>query len=159
MQPGDWLRQAKHRWFYRLIFGLIFGLKADIEVRSRPNQGIWNSRNNMVITSGIALLITPILCLGLSQFLPLMVEPAIVQSIISGVIYFPFLMGFLYGGGKACIQHFALRLVLHRAKLIPWNWVTFLQQAEDRLFIRRTGGSYIFVHRYLQEHFASRVSH
>jgi hypothetical protein len=61
---------------------------------------------------------------------------------------------FLYSGGQACIQHFALRLVLYRAKLIPWNFVTFFQQAEDRLFIQRTGGSYIFIHRYLQEHFA-----
>lgn len=36
----------------------------------------------------------------------------------------------------------------------PWRYVDFLDEAKDRLFLRRTGSGYIFVHRLLLEHFA-----
>ena len=54
------------------------------------------------------------------------------------------------GEGGACLQNFVLRLVLFQTKQIPQDFVVFFQQAEDRLFI-----CYVFVHRYLQEHFAN----
>jgi hypothetical protein len=139
---------------FGLIAGLIFGLKTDIQIRTRPNQGILNSRNNMLIIYGCASVFTLLLYL-LSQTPLLMADKATATRIISDIIWLPFWAVFLVGGGLACIQHFALRVVLHRANRNPWNFVTFFQQAEDRLFIQRTGGSYIFIHRSLQDHFAS----
>ena len=57
-------------------------------------------------------------------------------------------------GGKDCIQHFSLRLVLYRNKYIPWNYARFLDYAADRIFLQKVGGGYIFIHRMLMEHFA-----
>jgi hypothetical protein len=137
-----------------LICGLIGGLKTDITIdRAKPNQGIWNSRNNMLFTGGFALGFTVLLYFFLSY-------TSVDKSLTSFVL---FMTGFLVwaavssGGGKACIQHFALHLVLHRAHQIPWNFVTFFQSAQERLFIQSTGGSYVFVHRYLQDYFAENA--
>ncbi|UJB71478.1 NACHT domain-containing protein [Acaryochloris sp. 'Moss Beach'] len=138
-----------------LIFGLIEGLKVDIPDRTFPNQGIWGSLKTMVITVIVSLAFTIILYFPLANILPLFLEPFLVKAIISSVIGLPILFGITKGGGFACIQHFSMRLVLFQTKQIPWNFVTFFKQAEDRLFIYRTGGSYVFVHRYLQEHFAN----
>ncbi len=38
---------------------------------------------------------------------------------------------------------------------MPWDYVRFLDYATDRIFLRRVGGGYIFVHRLLLEHFAA----
>jgi hypothetical protein len=126
LQPGDWLRRSSHRWHYRVIFGLIYGL--------------------------ILGLIFALIC-GLTWDLIY----GLILGLILGLLYGldPILFVFLWGGGQACIQHFVLRLVLYRAGQIPWNFVSFFQQTEERLLIQRTGGSYIFIHRYLQEHFAA----
>ena len=68
------------------------------------------------------------------------------------------LIGGLYGGlnfgGLAVIQHYVLRLMLNKNKLLPWRLVPFLDHCVDLIFLRRVGGGYIFVHRLLMEHFA-----
>ena len=38
---------------------------------------------------------------------------------------------------------------------MPWNVVPFLDYATERIFLRKVGGGYIFVHRLLLEYFAS----
>jgi hypothetical protein len=138
-----------------LIMGLIEGLKADIQTRTEPNQGIWNLRNNLLLLGGVALVFTPFLYAILVNGLSLIMDRAISTRIASAALPLPFLATFLGDNVQVCIQHLTLRIVLHRAQLIPWNFVTFFQQAEDRLFVQRTGGSYIFIHRTLQEHFAT----
>jgi len=57
--------------------------------------------------------------------------------------------------GQACLSHLALRFVLWREGLMPLNYVRFLEYATERIFLRRVGGGYIFVHRLVQEHFAA----
>lgn len=57
-------------------------------------------------------------------------------------------------GGKACIQHFVLRLILYCNGHIPWNYARFLDYATDRLFLQRVGGGYRFMHDLLRQHFA-----
>jgi hypothetical protein len=60
----------------------------------------------------------------------------------------------LWMGGYAVLQHYILRLLLWRSGQLPWNLVRFLDFAAERVFLRKVGGGYIFVHRYLMEHFA-----
>jgi hypothetical protein len=48
-----------------------------------------------------------------------------------------------------------LRALLWRNGSLPLDTVRFLEYATERIFLRRVGGGYIFVHRLLQEHFAS----
>ena len=63
--------------------------------------------------------------------------------------------GIMGGGGKACIQHFILRLILFANGQMPWNYSRFLDYGVERLFLQRVGSGYIFIHRMLMEHFAS----
>ena len=57
-------------------------------------------------------------------------------------------------GGFAVVQHFALRLVLRREGHLPLKLATFLDYAAERIFLRKVGGGYVFVHRMLMDYFA-----
>ena len=52
------------------------------------------------------------------------------------------------------LSRFTSRLLLYRSRKIPWNLTDFLNNAMDRIFLRRVGGGHIFIHRMLMEHFA-----
>ena len=79
------------------------------------------------------------------------------------IAVFTILTTFSFGGGTACMGHFALRITLystflqpnnHNSRAIPWNYARFLSYAADRKLLHQTGGSYRFIHRSLMEHFA-----
>lgn len=40
----------------------------------------------------------------------------------------------------------------------PWHYVDFLDYAAERLFLRKVGGGYSFIHRLLQDDFAVRYT-
>ena len=65
------------------------------------------------------------------------------------------LIGGLAYGGNAVIRHYTLRFLLSRVGCLPWNLVRFLDYCAERIFLRKVGGGYIFVHRTLMEYFAS----
>jgi hypothetical protein len=58
-------------------------------------------------------------------------------------------------GGQACLHHYALRLVLWHNNFAPLNYIRFLDHATARIFLRKVGGGYVFVHRMLLEYFAT----
>jgi hypothetical protein len=78
----------------------------------------------------------------------------IVLGILSFSVFCATLVG-LYTGGRACLQHVVLRRLLVQNGSAPWHYVAFLDYAAERLFLRKVGGGYIFIHRLLQEYFAS----
>ena len=53
------------------------------------------------------------------------------------------------------LSHLALRFVLWRSGAMPWNYAAFLDYAARRVFLRKVGGGYIFIHRMLLEYFAA----
>jgi hypothetical protein len=61
-------------------------------------------------------------------------------------------------GGRAYLQHCALRLVLWYDNVAPLNYIRFLDYARDRIFLRKVGGGCAFVHRMLLEYFAAMHS-
>jgi hypothetical protein len=66
--------------------------------------------------------------------------------------------GLVFGlvvGGAAWLQHYLLRFLLYCSGAMPWNLTRFLDYAADRIFLRKVGGGYIFIHRLLMEYFAS----
>ncbi len=65
------------------------------------------------------------------------------------------LLAWLLNGGRACIQHIILRILLWHRKAIAWNYPGFLDEAANRILLRKVGGGYIFVHRLLLEYFAN----
>ncbi|NET05025.1 MAG: NACHT domain-containing protein [Symploca sp. SIO2B6] len=147
-----------------ITFGLIFGLsggliggltegleRAEIETKTSPNQGIWQSVRNAI---------TSLLIFGLSGGLIGELIGGLIGELmgeligrLTGGLSFG-LIGGLLNGGKACIQHFTLRLILYFNNYIPWNYAHFLDYATERIFLQKVGGGYIFIHRMLLEHFA-----
>lgn len=134
--------------FYLLARGgLDWSSKIDIETKIIPNQGIWKSVVNGVILGLFGGLLGGLLG-GLSTNVDGALSSAL-SSALSGA-----LSSALSSGGKACIQHFVLRLILYCKGYAPWNYCRFLNYATERLFLQRVGGRYRFIHKLLQDHFA-----
>jgi hypothetical protein len=119
-----------------------------IATKTIPNQGIYRTARNAGIMGLIIGLISG-LFFGLIGLIGLISG---LIGLISGLIFG--LIALILGGGKACIQHFTLRLILYRDGYIPWNYARFLDYAAERIFLQKVGGGYIFIHRLLLEHFA-----
>lgn len=67
------------------------------------------------------------------------------------------LVGLNYGG-RAIIQLLTLRWLLSQNGIIPFcnrDLTTFLDYCAERIFLRKVGGGYMFIHRLLMEHFAA----
>jgi hypothetical protein len=60
----------------------------------------------------------------------------------------------LISGGEATLKHLILRIFLWHYNYAPLNYPRFLDYCTERIFLRKVGGSYIFIHRLLMEHFA-----
>jgi DNA polymerase III delta prime subunit len=128
-----------------LVFAFLEGwqekeIRGRLEPKKRFNQWV----NNIVISGLVSGMIAGIafgLLLGLMG-----------GSTIGALVGF---IGILIGGGDAIILHFIIRYVLAYTNRLPFRLVPFLDYCVDRIFLRRVGGGYIFIHRLLQEHFAS----
>ena len=59
--------------------------------------------------------------------------------------------------GQVLIQHFVLRVILWRNRCTPWNYARFLEFAVQRMFLRRAGGGYLFIHRSFMQHLAEKA--
>lgn len=153
-----------------LIFGILIGLgsglviglgsalgnmfaKGVIQERMQPNQGIYHSgRSGLVLGLVIGPLIGLVfgfafsLIIGLDFALAFGLASALILGLVCG----------LRGGGSAYLQHYLLRLLLIRTGSIPRRLDPFLEYATQRIFLRRVGGGYIFIHRLLLEHFAAQ---
>lgn len=132
--------------------GLYRGLnKGTIETTIHPNQGIRQSMRNALV---VGFLFGPIIGLLLGSAARGNEDLSVGLSFdLSIMLAFGLLMG-LYFGGFAVIKHYILRLVLWHINQFPWNLVPFLDYCTERIFLRRVGGGYIFIHRYLMEYFA-----
>lgn len=62
---------------------------------------------------------------------------------------------YLIYGGAVAIQHYLLRRLLVKEQIIPKQFINLLQEGVNLGIMRRVGGGFIFVHRYLLEYFAN----
>jgi NACHT domain-containing protein len=140
-----------------LAGGLARGLEPSeaIETRTEANQGIRRSiRSFFRLWPPFGL----ILGIGLAIASGVSGKP-------EGVIPF-FALGAMFGsifslgfaGGEAVLKHGVLRWLLWRAGYAPLNYADFLNVCADRILLRKVGGGYIFIHRYLLEYFAGLES-
>jgi hypothetical protein len=141
---------------YGLVFGLIHGLSLGLLSVYSPKGDMGEIKGNLKwywkeATGRRRLILS--LIVGLICWLYFR---SIVELIINLIILLSYVLniGLVDGGGKACIQHFTLRLILYRDGYIPWNYARFLDYATERIFLQKVGGGYIFIHRLLLEHFA-----
>lgn len=122
----------------------------NIESRTQPNQGIYRSVRNGLWIAGGAITITLVFGIFISVLSYTIFWVAFSLLIVGPVG----LATWLYFGGHAGVQHSLLRFVLWRNGFLPRQLIDFLDYAVDRIFLRKIGSSYIFVHQWLQEYFA-----
>ena len=139
-------------------FGLMLTLalsSVDVELKTIPNQAIWRSALNGI---RVGLLVGA----GIGIVMGLVLEKLIGPT---GFVYNALAFGLsftivgLISSGIAAIQHMIIRLLLYRDRSIPSNYTHFLDFCVDRIFLRKVGGGYIFIHRYLLEYFAEMQPH
>ena len=128
--------------------------------KTTPNQGMRLSLRNAAIaaafSSVIVALTTTIVLYGWLWLpdnnirLSLTNQFGIVAAFAVWVSFFA-AMSF---GGLDLLKHFLIRLILKISRQVPNNLVGFLNHATRLNFLQRVGGSYMFGHRLLQEHFA-----
>lgn len=127
----------------------------EIDMKIIPNQGIRRSAHNALFTGLGVGLISALgvgLPIGLIFGSPFGLAFGAPFGVATG------LLGSLFFGGEPCLQHVLIRAMLSRAGHMPRSYVRFLDYAAERIFLRKIGGAYIFVHRMLMEYFASLKS-
>jgi len=110
-----------------------------------PNHGIRQSQRNALCGAASGAVIGAVAG-AVSGGWPGMLFCSAVLSLVMAMI----------AGAHACLQHLMLRWLLWRNGCAPWHVVRFLEFAVERIFVRRVGGGYAFVHRELLEYFAAR---
>ncbi|MGB3713944.1 MAG: NACHT domain-containing protein [Candidatus Promineifilaceae bacterium] len=114
-----------------------------VEEKSRPNEGILLSLRNAVVA---ALFMGPVL--GVLVLIYYDWIAGLITAVIMVLIVFSLF------GGSTVTKHLLLRLILRREGCTPWRYARFLDHTSRLVFLRKVGGGYIFLHRYLQEYFA-----
>jgi hypothetical protein len=146
---GSWLSDYKtYCWLSGLYFGLIFGLIIGLIF-------------GLIIGLSDGLIFA--LSDGLSDGLILKLIFRLIDGLIFGLILgliFGLIFGLCFGGRcyyeGFLLQHYLRLWLLNRHHLLPFKLIPFLNQATDLLFLQRLGGSYRFIHRSVQEHFAAQ---
>jgi len=147
---------------FGIAVGTGFGLTAvlfsrltmdeEVETRTSPNQGIHRSVLYACGVGGVAGLLTG----GIQVLSQIIVASEFGWSVgLAGGVAGGVAGGWNAYGGETVVRHTLLRLILWRSGAIPWNYTYFLDHCAERIFLRKVGGGYIFVHRLLMEHFAS----
>jgi Effector-associated domain 10/NACHT domain len=126
---------------YVIVVVIITAMKQELRLRSRPNQGIWNSLQSQVWTTTIIFIVS---------IFPLILFSALHYWSIT--LFLALILGFSVGGGKACLQHLALRIVLWQSGF-PKDFSQFLKYCVERRILIAIGGRYRFLHRELLDHF------
>ena len=153
-------------WTMGLYIGLCVGLSVGlvklvttnaVDPIMRPNQGTRDSIKNAFLT---LLSIVPAFGLTTALLVGLDWGRDLLDSFLRLALGLGFglvggLIGGFWGGGLFAIRHWVLRLALWMRGSAPLNYVPFLDYSVERLFLRKVGGGYIFLHRMLQEYFAT----
>jgi NACHT domain len=138
---------------FGILIGGIFSGFRDFTIQKKitPNEGILISSRSALFVFIIVSIIV-----GLSSEIFIWLITGRINNIFLGLyigLYIAVFAGLILGGSVS-IRHYVLRFVLCRKRYAPWNYAQFLDYASEKLFLRKVGGGYEFVHRMLQEHFA-----
>ncbi|MFC1960266.1 hypothetical protein ACFLYO_06120, partial [Chloroflexota bacterium] len=151
-----------------LAFGLAFGLAAGlasalaksfagevISENTRPNQGMWRTRNHLLRMVGVGLL-AGLVFMGVLLVAGLLIADPVFIWLVQASWPFTILFIFIAMGYsmEIPIRHFILRVMLTRAGYMPWNYAAFLDYCCDHVLLERVGGGYRFVHVLLRDYFA-----
>jgi eukaryotic-like serine/threonine-protein kinase len=143
-----------------LVLALVGGLVGGpVSPANRPNEGIRRSAQSALVGALVGGLVGALVGLVFALVGALGYELSVGLSIVlTGGPVFGLVFGLVSAlafGGYACQSHLVLRLLLSRNGSLPLRLIPFLDYCAERIFLRKVGGGYIFVHRLLMEHFAS----
>jgi hypothetical protein len=160
----DELKASPLTLFWRPVLWVVFYVwmslsitDDEFETTAFPNQGI---RQSLKIGLVVALAVmVPILIIGTPFEWFLFFELADESAELIRLRVVPaFVLGTMLGfalSGQSVLKHYILRFMLYWQGHLPWRYDRFLDYAAERIFLRKVGGGYIFIHRLLLEHFAS----
>lgn len=162
LSPGKYFEDIKQNLELYLPLGLAAGFLLGLlvfriqEQKTRPNQGIWLSLRSMWQAGALIGAIMSLVFWLIFEYGPLEQGPA---NAVQGTIVFGLtaLVGaMLWYGGFDALRHFVLRAVLGISGQFPLRIARFLDYTANELsFLQKVGGGYMFIHRYLLEHFAA----
>ncbi|HEU5380877.1 MAG TPA: TIR domain-containing protein [Ktedonobacteraceae bacterium] len=150
-----------------LVGGLVGGLapgKLSARTSLTPNEGIWRSgRRGLIAVLTFAVVVGLLSGWIVTRFenslnsLTYSLILGITLGAVAGPVYG---LAFNLTGGRtgiaAFLQHFVLRFFLWKLDLLPWQLVAFLDEATERVLLRKVGGGYTFVHRLLRDALATQ---
>jgi hypothetical protein len=162
---GDAIGCAQFALLGAALGGVWGGLHKSEHVaqRQRPGAGLIRTLRNVVLVnlgftiSGV--LIGAVGLPALEAVQPLMAGSNVPEQMIFGAVLgasMGLLFGHFLGGNDALIKHCLLRFQLCARGCLPLRLIAFLDHATGCFLLRRVGAGYIFLHRYLLEHLASR---
>jgi eukaryotic-like serine/threonine-protein kinase len=172
---GGLLVEFSGRLAFRLVMGLVVGLigglvdglistlALDLDGQSDvpslvitrvPNQAIRSAQRQALVLA-LAFWLIGGLVVGLVVGVGLLHGQAkgLANGLVVGLVFGP--IGGLVGGADVVVKHYLLRFALWLKGAIPLRYVRFLDYAAERIFLRKVGGGYIFIHRLMMEHFAA----
>ena len=123
--------------------------------QAAPNEGIRHSAVNGLVV-GLPYATAFGLIFGMVDARIVKLGDPVIVGIITVLIALPF-MGLEFGFGR-CIAHYVVRALMAQSGTAPWRYRQFLETMTDRQLMRRSGGSYLFVHRLLRDHLADRAA-
>ena len=143
------------------VAGLLASIRTNAveQSKNRPNEGIWLSlKHSLLLGLGIGVIVAFMFAGVIWQFGELIItywwRVGLLNAFGLGMLCgLPVAMWF---GLLDFFQHFTLRFILWARGYAPWRYARFLDHATDRIFLRKVGGGYIFVHRLLLEYFAAQ---
>ena len=127
-----------------LFFGL-FGAGLIIEKADSPkyiNQEVENSSANIFLRILLGCLL-------------LIMAWVVFDNYLLMAVFFLTIVWLIYSE-ISDFKNWSLRLALILTRKTPYNYASFLEYATHLIFLQRVGGSYIFIHRLLLEHFTNR---
>ncbi|MCU0658734.1 MAG: protein kinase [Polyangiaceae bacterium] len=157
-----------------LIMGLVGGVVSsvmtgfvpgDADAATRPGEGLRQSARNAVrlavpagtfVGAFMGLVVVPLLKAHPELGMLLRTLPDIERNLTVQIGTTSILTGLLIYGGAAVLLHAALRVVLAACTPLPLRLVPLLDAAADRGLLRRVGGGWMFQHKLLLDHLASR---
>ena len=157
---GGQLNNSQSSW---LMIGIIGGLSGGlmgvimmfldtpiVDKRSNPGYGVKDSLYNALLVTALALTLIGPLALYFERIFENFI---LLYLVLSNILP----LTFIWYGGLAWCQHWALRFMLARRNWLPWRLVPWLDEMVGRGLLRRVGGGYIFIHRSLLEYFAAQA--
>jgi len=138
-----------------VAFALLAGLVGSqvVEVRSTPNDGLrrslWNSATAILVGTGLWLVF---------GFVAPYLGSVYTQKDVQKVAVIAALLWALRGGLAPALQHGLLRIMLATTNVLPLRLTSLVDDAVERIILRRVGGGYIYLHRLLLERLAQRAA-